>query len=61
MYKSRRDELVELYEFLSDVIMNTCSGDRRTVYAVAREKVRKELAELDNRFETWEEFKQKYL
>lgn len=60
MRKNRRVELTEMYEFLTDVIENTCDGDRRTVYKASREKVRKELAELDNRYETWDEFVSKY-
>ena len=60
MRKSKRVELTEMYKFLTDVIENTCDGDKRTVYLVSREEVRKKLAKLDNRYETWEEFKQKY-
>ena len=60
MKKNRRVELTEMYEFLTDVIESTYDGDRRTKYMASREKVRKELAELDNRYETWEEFVRKY-
>ena len=60
MQGNKRQELEDMYEFLTDVIESTYDGDRRTKYIASREKIRKELAELDNRYETWDEFVSKY-